>query len=61
MAYTEANTLELTREELGGVFGGELTELRQQHLCAHMRLAKAMGIPWKPIWNGPKPVQSKKK
>lgn len=43
MAYTEANTLELTREELSGVFGGELTELRQQHLRAHMRLAKAMG------------------
>ena len=43
MAYTETNTLELTQEELSGVFGGELTELRQQHLRAHMRLAKAMG------------------
>ena len=43
MAYTETNTLELTQEELSGVFGGELTELRQQHLRAHMRLMKAMG------------------
>lgn len=43
MAYTETNTLELTQEELSGVVGGELTELRQQHLRAHMRLAKAMG------------------
>ena len=43
MAYTEANTLELTREELSRVFGGELSQLRQQHLRAHMRLAKVMG------------------
>lgn len=43
MAYTETNTLELTREELSRVFGGELSHLRQQHLRAHMRLAKVMG------------------